>query len=231
MRLVTWNCRMAVHRKMDALLSLQPDVAVLQECAHPDVALAKAAYARATDFRWAGDIRTKGMAVLSFGDARLSGAPRVGSGTTIATRVLGLAREFNLLGKWAWVKTSSLPGYVKDVREAIDLNEPFLRDGDAVVAGDLNSSSFFDGKTRGGHTALVARLAELGLQSAYHARSGEEPGKETRSTFFRKKPQGEFHIDYVFLPSSWIDQAKVDVPNAAQWLKLSDHVPVVVDVS
>jgi len=31
MRLVTWNCNMAMPRKVDALLNLKPDVAVICE--------------------------------------------------------------------------------------------------------------------------------------------------------------------------------------------------------
>lgn len=33
MRLVTWNCGMALHRKFEALLGLEPDIAVVCECA------------------------------------------------------------------------------------------------------------------------------------------------------------------------------------------------------
>ena len=36
MRLVAWNCNMALHRKADALLSLRPDIAVISECAEPE---------------------------------------------------------------------------------------------------------------------------------------------------------------------------------------------------
>ncbi len=35
MRLVAWNCAMALHRKFEALLRLRPDVAVIAECAEP----------------------------------------------------------------------------------------------------------------------------------------------------------------------------------------------------
>lgn len=35
MRVVTWNCCMALHRKFDALLRLQPDIAIICECAEP----------------------------------------------------------------------------------------------------------------------------------------------------------------------------------------------------
>ena len=35
MRLATWNCNMALHRKFDAMLRLAPDIAIICECAEP----------------------------------------------------------------------------------------------------------------------------------------------------------------------------------------------------
>ena len=35
MRLVVWNCAMALHRKIDALMALRPDLAVIPEAAEP----------------------------------------------------------------------------------------------------------------------------------------------------------------------------------------------------
>jgi len=35
MRLVAWNCNMALDRKVDRLLALNPDIAVISECAEP----------------------------------------------------------------------------------------------------------------------------------------------------------------------------------------------------
>ncbi|MFT7585290.1 MAG: hypothetical protein ACI9EW_001714, partial [Cellvibrionaceae bacterium] len=37
MKIVAWNCNMAFRRKLDPLLSLQPDIAVISECAQPDI--------------------------------------------------------------------------------------------------------------------------------------------------------------------------------------------------
>ena len=37
MRIVAWNCAKAFHNKIDRLLALQPDVAVVSECADPEV--------------------------------------------------------------------------------------------------------------------------------------------------------------------------------------------------
>ena len=67
MRLATWNCGMALHRKFDAMLLLQPDIAVICECADPE---RLQALAGSPEFGagavWIGDNRNKGLAVFAF---------------------------------------------------------------------------------------------------------------------------------------------------------------------
>ena len=37
MRIVSWNCNMGFEKKRDVLMSLKPDIAVLQECSAKDI--------------------------------------------------------------------------------------------------------------------------------------------------------------------------------------------------
>jgi exodeoxyribonuclease-3 len=46
----------------------------------------------------------------------------------------------------------------------------------------------------------------------------------------RTKDGPTYHIDYVFLPSSRIERARVEIGSFEAWCGLSDHVPVVVDL-
>ncbi len=228
MRLVTWNCRMAVHKKIAALRELNPDVAVVQECAEDSVPAAAPAYEGCTSKAWSGPGPRKGLAILAFGDTSFSLVSK--SGTAIAVRVTSRSLVFNLLAKWAWAKSPSLSRYVKDVRSSLDEHETFLREGPSVLAGDLNSGGVFDKLTGAAHAKLVNQLQKLGLTSAYHSHFSEAHGEESRKTFFRGKPAGQFHIDYVFLPDEWARRATVEIPQPEPWLKLSDHVPVIVDI-
>ena len=102
-----------------------------------------------------------------------------------------------------------------------------------VLAGDLNSNRIFDRRhLPRNHTTLVARLAGLGLFSAYHEHFGEAQGAETRPTQFQYRHQHRpFHLDYVFLPNEWRPRLQaVEVGLPALWLAHSDHMPVVIDV-
>ena len=67
MRLVVWNCAMALHRKADALLRLEPDVALVCECAEP-ARLRQRGDADwiETEPVWIGENPNKGLAILAF---------------------------------------------------------------------------------------------------------------------------------------------------------------------
>jgi hypothetical protein len=79
---------------------------------------------------------------------------------------------------------------------------------------------------------LLKRLDRLGLMSTYHQFFGEDFGKETRPThFFKGKQASPFHLDYCFVPASWMPRVEsVEVGAYDDWSKYSDHPPVTVDV-
>ncbi len=242
MRLVAWNCNMALHRKLDALHRLEPDVAVISESACPERLRALGALDGVSgDPIWVGDNPTKGLAVLAFNGYRLS-----------------LAREFhptlrhlapvhvtgpvtcNLLAVWA----QNLSGGNMRKRQAGPLRrglvkyKSFLTEAPAIVAGDLNNNVIWHKPGyRINHGISVAILESYGLVSAYHARMGEEQGRESLPTLYwrdRRKDGPTYHIDYVFLPCVWLDRIReLSVGSFEEWCgaRLSDHVPVVVDVA
>ena len=78
----------------------------------------------------------------------------------------------------------------------------------------------------------MARLAGLGLVSAYHEHHREEQGAETRPTQYQyRHAHRPFHLDHVFIPDAWRARVHaVEVGQAATWLCHSDYMPVVVDV-
>ena len=70
MRIVVWNCRMALGRKLPALLELQPDVVVLPGATSPDgLSLPTAAD---LSYDWIGGRPSKGLGVLACSPYRVS---------------------------------------------------------------------------------------------------------------------------------------------------------------
>ena len=135
---------------------------------------------------------------------------------------------FNLLAVWAQ-DAGGVMRYVRNAMDALDDHQALLGSQPAIVAGDFNSNSVWDLKTKMGHSLLVERLRGLGLESAYHAHFNEQQGGESRPTFFQNRNmERPFHLDYVFLPRDWTALYHVEVGKPESWLKHSDHMPVVV---
>ena len=240
-RLVAWNCNMALHRKVDALMALRPDVAVISECAAP----ARLAERMARDWPgsppvWIGANRDKGLAVFAFNGYRalLADGYRPSLKFIAPVRIEGPV-TFNLLAVWAQnfsagIRRKRQPG---PVRLALRYYREFLSAGPAVAAGDFNNNHYWNKPGHLiNHSHTVETLDRLGLVSAYHAARGEAQGAETEPTHYwrdRRKDGPTYHIDYVFLPRGWIGGVReFRVGDFESWCGngLSDHVPLVAEL-
>jgi hypothetical protein len=177
---------------------------------------------------WTGaDPAKKGLALFSFGEYAFTRLPsQMARHDTLAVNVIGAATPFVLIGVWA-----CKPRYVEHLHDALDAYEPLLKTREVVMAGDFNCNTIWDRLHRDKcHSRLVARLEEFGLVSAYHFTRREAQGAETEKTFFTTaRGKGHYHIDYVFLPRSWLprlDSCRLEIRDPT----LSDHIPISVDV-
>jgi exodeoxyribonuclease III len=239
-RLVAWNCNMALDRKAEGLLALRPDIAVISECAEPARLKARGAGWLESEPVWIGRNPHKGLAVFAFNGyaVRLCEHYHPSLRYIAPVHVTGSA-SFNLLAVWAQNASGGVmrKHQLGPLRRALTRYRPFLGNGSAVIAGDLNSNTIWDKPGwRINHSTKVRILDEtFGLQSAYHAVRGEPHGQEREPTLYwrdRTKDGPTYHIDYVFLPTPWIGRAKVDIGTFEAWCGagFSDHVPVIVDV-
>ena len=232
MRILVWNINMAAHKKIALLRRLAPDLAVLPECASPEVIVAKCPEFTFTDAQWVERSRHKGLGVFSFGDVRLARSPAFDPRFEIflPLRVTGPVR-FHLLAVWS---LNFRPASGLSMPDALRFYRRFLSRRDAVVAGDFNNSVFWDrpGK-RTNFGGIANSLAELGLTSVYHAVTGESFAQERHSTlWFLKRPRQGYHIDYCFAPKTWLSHpASVWVGRHEDWLAHSDHAPLLIAIN
>jgi exodeoxyribonuclease-3 len=241
MRIVAWNCNMALNRKFGALLDTKPDIAIVSECAHPRRWRAPARPEWLAHVPvWIGRNPDKGLAVFAFNgySARLS-KPFYRTLQYIAPVHIAGPVECNMLAVWAQNAARAAPrkNQPGPLQTALVRYKRFLGDRSSVVAGDLNSNAIWDKPGwRINHSATVKMLGGLGLVSAYHAVRGEPQGRETAPTLYwrdRTKDGPKYHIDYVFLPGRWIDRVRdLRVGTFEDWCGsgLSDHVPIIVDI-
>jgi exodeoxyribonuclease III len=242
MRIVAWNCNMALDRKIDGLLELEPDIAIISECAEPGRlrGRSKSPWIESEPV-WIGRNPHKGLAVFAFNGYAAHLAPSYHPALRyIAPVHVEGPTHCNLLAVWA--QNASAGGIRKrqlgPLRRAMSRYRDFLRERPAVIAGDLNSNTIWDKPGwRINHSTKVKILEEeFGLQSVYHAIRGEAHGEESEPTLYwrdRTKHGPTYHIDYVFLPSGWIGKVRhLSVGTFERWCGpgLSDHVPVMVDV-
>lgn len=236
MRIVTWNCNMGLHKKIDRLLSLKPDVAILPECASPAILREKAALFVPDQFEWiAGSVEQKGLGVMAWGDYGLIRHDdfRPDFRFILPVQVSGPV-AFSLLAVWAMNNSDALPMSDRGpLLRAIEHYRPFLTAGPAVIAGDFNNHRCFDKPGRAhNHENTLAEMESLGMFSAYHEVMKVAHDCETHPTFYWMRNQKQqYHLDYCFLSNAWRERvSRVEVGDCKEWLDYSDHMPLVVDI-
>ena len=232
LRIVTWNCNMALRLKFDRLLSLRPDVAVIQECADPDAA-SKGWRPDCTGYDWIGFNPDKGLGIFTFGGLTLT--RHAGYSETYAlylpVTVAGWC-SFNLLGLWAADPRKVPDGATNDPIAALDHYRSFLAAGPAVVAGDFNRlPQQMSVRRNGPGSSVVDLLAGAGLTNADFAMSDASGQPALRRTHFhqRKFSRG-FVVDYIFIPAAATARLSAfEVGDPHDWITWSDHVPLVAE--
>jgi hypothetical protein len=228
MRLVAWNCCSGpLARKLAALESLAPDIAVIPECPRLPASRGGATF-------WTGSNPHKGLGVVTRPPWRIRRATRRRDLPRYVEPLLVSGPESFIL--WAvWACNVGADRYVRGMHRIVDSSRRLFGTAPSVMLGDFNSNTIWDHEHPADrtHSALVAKLGDLGLASSYHAHYGEAQGAESRPTFFEYRHEHRpYHIDYCFLPSAWAGRiASVSVGAHAEWAKQSDHMPIVVDLT
>jgi exodeoxyribonuclease III len=227
MRLITWNCCTGFDRKAAQFFGLNPDIAIVPECSQNDVAKVDT---HGYWGLWFGSNPKKGLAVFCRRDWRLKSSCEP-CGKWVTRIQLDGTPGFNLLAVWACPVGNRLDNYIGQVYRCVTEHAAWFSCGPVVIAGDFNSNARWDKERPGrNHSEVVRLLESYGVLSAYHAYFGEKQGAETRPThYFYHHQDKPFHLDYVFAPKVWRVQS-VQVGSFEEWGRLSDHVPVTVDL-
>jgi hypothetical protein len=233
MRIVVWNCRMALSRKRQHLYALHPDIAVIPECSQNCL---KLCLKDGFEGRWFGDNPRKGLGVLVAKPLHIASAEKSRNKWVVPMEITGGPCDFLLIAVWTTlVKGSLARSYIGQLSEAVASNPQWFIGKHTILCGDFNSNKIWDDmrKKTGNHSTVVSALEKHRLASAYHHFFSESQGAESQPTYYfwhhKNRP---YHIDYVFLPQHWASQIqRVEVGSHASWSKLSDHVPLSVDVS
>jgi exonuclease III len=221
---------MALHKKFSKLLALDADINVIQECARPFIEQMNRPGAWSST--WFGKNPNKGLGILVRAPWSIREAQKLKPKWAGKLLIDGPER-IELFPVWACMGEIHAARYIGQVHCLLDMIEETPLSPHAIVVGDFNSNSIWDDEHGlNHHSAAVDRFGKLGLESAYHVFSGDRQGAERNPTFwFRKNKKTVFHIDYAFLSRPLLSKLKrVLVGRCDDWLSLSDHAPVLVDL-
>lgn len=210
---------------------MDADILVVQECEDPGTSSSRAYRDWAGNFLWLGESKNRGIGIFAK------------PGITLETARLDAAALKLFLPCWVngstllvavWTKREgslTLP-YIGQLWSFIQAHKCALADNSAVVIGDLNSNVRWDRPRRHwNHSDVVRELAAIGLQSAYHQCRNLAQGAEQEPTFYlHRKRDRAYHIDYAFVPQAWLTDAELEVGKADDWLRLSDHMPLILRI-
>jgi hypothetical protein len=222
---------MALRLKFDRLLSLRPDVAIIQECADPDGAKGWRPDCAAYD--WIGFNPDKGLGIFIFGGLTLTRSASYAEtyALYLPVTVAGWCR-FSLLGLWAADPRKIPPGATNDPFPALQHYHNFLAAGPSVVAGDFNRlPQQISARHSGPGSSVVDELAGAGLTNADFAMSDVSGQPALRRTHYhqRKLSRG-FVVDYIFIPTAATARLSAfEVGDPHDWITWSDHVPLVAE--
>ena len=227
---------MAFRQKNDAILKYKPDILIVPECENEN----KLKFGKLTptpnDFFWYGNNENKGIGVFSYSDDykfKINEEFNSNFRYIIPLSVYG-KKTFNLFAIWTMNTPQNLRNrYIAQLWKAVNHYDLLLKE-DSILIGDLNSNKIWDNEKPqriGTHSVVVDLLKAKNIYSIYHKYFNEEHGEETRPTyFFHNKESKSFHIDYCFASLKLLSNISYSMGTYNEWIKLSDHVPIIVDV-
>lgn len=233
MKIISWNCNGAFRRKFHVLDQYKADVYIIQECENPELSNDQSYKNWATNYLWVGTSKNKGLGVFTSSDNTLSkldvGLDHWADGLKwfIPFKLNG---DLDIVAVWTQATPTGEYRYIGQLYLLLENNLSILED--VFFIGDLNSNKIWDYKRKGkDHSACVSLMKSIKTHSLYHELTQELQGSETTPTFYlQKNPSKKYHIDYVFVPERYLARSKLEVGLIGEWLELSDHMPLFIDL-
>lgn len=235
MKIVTWNCNGALRNKFEHLSDLNADLYIIQECENPELAKHQLYTAWAGDYLWKGDNKNKGLGIFAKNNTSIEALNWSDTYKDHEVKYFLpclVNNDFQLLSVWTSQNKSPNFGYIGQLWKYLEINKHKFNK--IVVAGDFNSNSIWDEWDRWwNHSDVVQELSKMDVNSLYHSYFNEQQGKESKPTFYHQKNRGKpYHIDYIFA-SKAIEECmrSFEVATIENWLKYSDHLPVICELN
>jgi len=228
---------MALRKKKDHILELDPDLLIIQECENP---AKQGTWQEFSNYIWVGDNNNKGLGVFSRNDCNVKLIEEVKNDVcryVLPVKVTSNGQEIIVIAVWAMNDTlDRKKRYIAQVYTAVKYYNN-LFDDDTIVLGDFNWNHIWDISPDGPLYGNLADTRDIlnnnGIFSLYHKLRKEKFGKELVPTFYMyKKRNRGYHIDYIFAHKDMINNI-IDfwVGKYEKWIEYSDHMPLFFETS
>ena len=249
-RLVTWNCRGKFYERFEYVQSLDADIYVISECTNPQNP--KYSTKKFQDFQnfskkhlWNESSRKYELSVGIFVKENHNLEKNENSyddKNFISGNFSSNQCSFNIVGMWPSWSNDQKKGCC--AQEILDyLNKHSEINSNYIIAGDMNIDKLYENQS----SVCISKTSEIikylnedeKLFSAYHThlniinhdKKVMNDKKVMKTYYFQSKGNGTSHVDYVFLNQEIFEIVKVylGVGEKEDWLKHSDHIPLIVD--
>ena len=241
MKVVTWNCKMRFRKEYHLIFPYNPDIVVVPECENLNKIEFDLFSTPPSDVYWIGDNPNKGLGVITFNGLKIKLDKRYSNEYKyiLPLNLKSDNEELNLLGVWTQKLGETRKDHINYIRQfklSMEHYDDFLNHKNVVICGDFNSNLLWK-KKKGivldrDHQFVLEKLEHKNIISSYHHFFNEEQGKETQPTFYlHHKKEKPFHLDFCFLSKELINRIEsVEVGKYEDWIKYSDHVPMIINM-
>lgn len=234
MRIISWNCGGAYRNKIDRILELKPDIAVIQECESLDDMRIICKDKLPLKSLWFSERdHNKGVGIFFHNDYEILSIEYYSRIEFIVPMRIKNKFDFYLFAIWAMQGRGEGSAYTGQVERAVQkYYKDILENNESILIGDYNSPHIDEPVNEPEiEYSLIDLFRDLGIFSAYHKYFKKGYGEHTHYTFYQHKNK-EFKnmLDYCFVSKSIINKIdKVEIGKYEDWIEFSDHCPLIID--
>ena len=222
MKILTYNINLSSQEKKDKVMGYEADVNILPEVACKEQIKIPDGYR----MEWIGDFRHKGLGIIWKSDIKAEVPSWFNPKHQYFLPLL--IDEKLIMAAWPTTTEQNKPmKYPQIAMAALQEYAPYIKEYPTVITGDMNCYKGQSGETKQySIQAIMSFLEEMGLVSAYHDRTGEALGSESKATYYHQfKENLPFFLDYTFSSIPIISY------ELGEWDRmLSDHVPQFIEI-
>lgn len=225
MKFFSYNISWSKQSKIDWLFTHKDvDAFIVPECGNSENIVVPDSY----QFYWTGNYETKGLGVFVSKEHKQEIPSWVNPNLNFAIPVI-IDDEWLLLAVWPTkVKGGTNDSYIDILLEILECYKEYILQYKSIVIGDFNIISSSERTGKKSPYPVFDWMQVHDLKSVHHNFLNETYGKESSPSYYHLfKETSPFFLDYAFTNADIVDYKLYSWDETN---RMSDHVPIVVDI-